>query len=854
MKSNEEIRNEFFAKKDKLFTTQNILKDPLAFSFEYSVLVEDLLREISADMHYPFALASAGSFSRRELSPYSDIDIMFIVPAVKGSEQGIKDIVTRCWDFGLEVSHTIRELPDIKRFLTEDLHTFTQFFETRYLFGSLKLFNDWNTRLFETITEKVKKQIFAAFLADRDERYEKYGNSPKVIEPNLKLSAGGQRDIQMIEWIYILLNKEILNKQSEQSQTESFITLLSENDYTTPKECLRLLAGFKFILMIRNLLHLLHKQKNDRFEFADQIAIADLFHYGEDGYKKLMKEYFNSSNVIYRFNRSFTKKMRADITTSLPDILSIDLDDDFKLKGDTIFFSGHRYLNISEIFRGFYYRGLYEANFDEHFRMQIIDSLDQHTVKGDAESSTFFREILRLPKNIGKTLSVMNELGILDAFLPEFHDMNGYIQHGVYHCYTADEHTIMTIQNVEKLENDTSELGNIYNNLKEKEILVLGLLFHDIAKPINVSGHEIIGAEMAASIMQRLGYGDTEIEKVSFLVRYHLQMEQIAFRRNLNDAETLNSFVAAFPSVEQLELLYLLTYADLSAVNPALWTSWKYEMLNELFRKAKAMIEDHLSGEELLFASTLVQPEEISKYSDAISEDHVKDHIDSINDTSYASLYSDEEIAFHIEEILSGVPVSVSFKEMESFTNITVISKDSPALLSKLCGVLSINDLNIHDAKIFTRKDGVIIDNFNVTDFRSNEKVDAGRYAKIEEDFSLVLSGLKELSTEMKKMKTKWWRIENKFFKRPGKVKITFEEQEKFTIIDVFSPDRLGFLYHVTSKLNELGLGIYFAKIGTRGDDIIDAFYVLDGKQKKVSKNFYSFIESELTEAINQIL
>jgi len=854
MKSIEEIRGDFFAKKEKLFTVQNILHDSLNFSFEYSVLVENLLRDLSAGYQYPFALASAGSFSRRELSPYSDIDIMFIVHSMKESEAGIKEMVTKCWDFGLEVSHTIRELKDIKRFLKEDLHTFTQFFETRYLFGSLNLFNEWNDLLFKTITENVKKQIFKEFLADRDNRYEKYGNSPKVIEPNVKLSCGGQRDIQMIEWIYILLNNEILNKQSEQPQTESFIALLSTHNYTTPKECLRLLNGFKFILQVRNLLHFLHKQKNDRLEFADQIAIANLLGYGEDGYKKLMKEYFDSSNVIYRFNRSFTKKMRVKFSKSVPDILSIDLDDDFKLKGDTIYFPAKRFLTISEIFRGFYYRGIHNANFDENFRMQIIDSLDQHTVQGDAESSTFFREILRMPKNIGRTLSVMNELGVLDAFLPELHDLNGYMQHGVYHCYTADEHTLMTIQNVEKLDEDTTELGNIYNNLKHKEILVLGLLFHDIAKPINVSGHEIIGAEMAASIMQRLGYSDDEIEKVAFLVRYHLQMEQIAFRRNLNDAETLDSFVAVFPTVELLELLYLLTYADLSAVNPALWTSWKYEMLNELFRKAKAMIEDQITGEELLFASTLVQPEEISKYSDAISEDHVKDHIDSINDTSYASLFSDEEIAFHIEEILSGTQVSVSFKELESFTNVTVISKDSPALLSKLCGVLSINDLNIHDAKIFTRKDGIIIDNFNVTDFRSHEKVDASRYAKIEEDFTTVLSGLKELSTEMKKMKTKWWRIENKFFKRPGKVKIKFEEQEKFTIIDVFSPDRLGFLYLVTNKLNELGLSIYFAKIGTRGDDIIDAFYVLDSEQKKVSKNYYAFIESELTEAINQIL
>ena len=207
-----------------------------------------------------------------------------------------------------------------------------------------------------------------------------------------------------------------------------------------------------------------------------------------------------------------------------------------------------------------------------------------------------------------------------------------------------------------------------------------------------------------------------------------------------------------------------------------------------------------------------------------------------------------------MEEIQKGITISVLFKEFDDFTNITVITKDFPSLLSKLCGVFSINDANIHDAKIFTRKDGIVIDTFNVTDFRTHHKIDKERYPKIKKDLKSVVTGLLQLNQEFASMKSRWWRIENKLFKRSGKVKVVFETHEKYTILDVFSPDRLGFLYQVTTKMNEVGLIIYFAKISTKGDDIVDSFYVLDRSGKKISANDYEFIKAELTNTINQML
>lgn len=856
MISTTNIKQEFFRKRDKLFHDHLKRMDAFRFSMDYSLLVEEYIRNLAGNKIFNFVLASAGSFSRRELSPFSDIDIIFITDNVEENKNEIGQLVTKFWDNGLEASHTVRDFNDIPKYLNEDLHTFTQFFETRFLLGSDKIYNNWNEQLFGILDHDNTLNLFHALSEDIIFRYDKFGDSPKVLEPNVKSSAGGLRDLQTIEWLYILFNKTLLNKQVEISQAESFISLIRDNNYTTTGECKRLLESYKIILTVRNLLHLISNQKNDRFEFSAQKKISMMFYNQKDALSLFMREYFTASNVINRFSKSMLKKFQEEFYDPLPDSLSITLDDDFSLKGKTISLNANRDISFSDILRVFYYRGLHSAHFDENLRTTIIETLENFDEfnKNENESSTFFREILKLPKNVGQTLLTMNELGVLKAFMPEFGDLIGFLQHGVYHCYTADEHTLITIQNLEKLEKDHSPLGKIYNSMKDREILHLGLLFHDIAKPINISGHEIIGAEMTSSIMSRLGYSDDEIERVVFLVRNHLMMEQVAFRRNLNDPETLNTFASKFDTLEKLDLLYLVTYADLSAVNSAVWTSWKSDLLGELYQKAHAMIEEQITGEELLISSIYIIPEEISKHSSLISEKHVKEHIASINDLGYAQQFSEKEIAFHVEEIQKGVTLSAIFKEFEGFSNITVITKDHPALLSRICGVLSINDANIYDAKIFTRKDGIVIDTFNLTDFRTNEKIEKERYAKIENDLKSVVAGNLQINQEIARMKSKWWRIESKFFKRAGRIKIEFEKHKKYTIIDIFSPDRLGFLYQVTSKMSELGLIIYMAKISTKGDDIVDSFYVLNRNGKKISQSDNDFIKSELTSTITAML
>ena len=852
MKDKTEIKQQFIEARQAIFDDDELLKDPLNFSVRYSLLIEEFIFRIGKKAVKGFALASAGSFSRRELSPYSDIDLMFILPTVEGNEEAIQEVVTLFWDCGIEASHTVRELGDIEKYHDSDLHTFTQFFETRFILGNEKIYKEWNDKLLSSVREEKKGDLIRQYFGDIKTRHKKYGESAKVLEPNIKFSAGGLRDLQVVGWMYALKNNVVLTEQSEITQTESFLEFLKQNKQVHERETDRLLESYKFILGVRNALHLLSKHRTDRLEFGVQQKIARQLGYRRDAWKTFMRDYFDSANVIARFSKTMIRRFEEQITNPISDILTIPRDEDFTIKGNMVSINEYRILSLSEIFRAFYYRAVAAGRFDENLRSLVIESIQQleRSHKFERSSSVFFREILKLPRYVGDTLIAMNELGLLGAFLPEFKELVGFFQPGVYHCYTADEHTLIAVKNLEDLRNNNSNIGKLYSSIHRKDILYLAIIFHDIAKPISLSGHEIIGGEIATSVMERLGYQQEDINIVQFLVRHHLTMEQTAFRRNLNDPATLNNFRSMIPYSTWLDYLYLLTYADLSAVSPIVWTQWKNDLLYELYRKTHVMLDDRIIGEELLEASAA----EIINGSPKLKSTMIRDHIDSIDDIGYLQQFTEEDINQHVNEIQSGEKVSILFKEEESYTNITVITRDAESLLSRLCGALSINDVNIHDAKIFTRKDKIVIDSFNVTDFRTGKVVENFRYEKIEEDIKAAVNQELQISKEFKRIQTKWRRLEDKLFKRKSKIKIDFEKHVKYTIIDVFSPDRLGLLYQVTKKMNELGLIIYMAKIGTKGDDVVDAFYILNEKGNKISPRDYELVRVELTNTIEEML
>lgn len=270
------IKEFFIQDRNNLFHNSELLKDAFKFSVTWSLLVEKYIHQVLEGTKLEFAIASVGSFSRRELSPYSDIDLMFIFEKVKGNEKLIQKCVTNLWDAGIEVSHTVREFSDIKKFINDDLEAFTQFFDTRFLAGNEKLYLKWNDAVINSINEKVKKRLLEEYMTGIKDRYAKYGDSAKVLEPNVKNTAGGLRDIQVVEWMYCLKTNSFITTSDNITQTEHFLDLLKEKEIILERAAERLKNSFKMILNTRNHLHIVSNHKNDRLEFEHQEKIANL--------------------------------------------------------------------------------------------------------------------------------------------------------------------------------------------------------------------------------------------------------------------------------------------------------------------------------------------------------------------------------------------------------------------------------------------------------------------------------------------------------------------------------------------------------------------------------------------------
>ena len=341
---------------------------------------------------------------------------------------------------------------------------------------------------------------------------------------------------------------------------------------------------------------------------------------------------------------------------------------------------------------------------------------------------------------------------------------------------------------------------------------------------------------IAKRVLQRLRYGDA-VEDVSFLVRHHLLMEQIAFRRNLNDPQTIAEFAHTFERIEQLDYLYILTYADLSAVNRNVLTEWKELLLRDLYRKTRAVLEEEMTSEQI-HERTAQEVEQ--KRTDVMRylvpefpPEEVEEHIALFSDTAYLSTFKSEEIAAHLQIIRSHENGRTLFQQYDTYTEITIIAQDAPGVLSKICGVLTANDANILDAQIFTRSDGIVIDKFRVIEFVSHAVLTEETRDQISQDLKNVISGRTAVANLIERHQARWKRRTQQV--NPNtRCDVEFKDHPHFTIIDIYAPDTLGFLYSITDAISRLGLNITFAKIATRVDGIVDSFYLLNGSGKKL--------------------
>lgn len=846
-----ETKESFIKNINKLIDDFKNFNSGLEFSLKLSQIYNDKIQSLTKDCPDELAVAAIGGLSRMELSPFSDIDLIFITNSIDEHKDYIIRTIQKLWDTGINVSHSIRTFNQIYQFAENDLLSFTQLLEMRFISGSQAIFLKFLDNLRNIINSELKRNLLDSYLSDIEKRHSSYGNSPLILEPNIKNTRGGIRDLHSAAWIYYLLKNEIPVLEKFDTAVNQFLLSAVNSGSFSTSEAEAIYNAYDYLIKVRNALHIVNSNSRDRLDFQAQLNIVRyLYNEGselDENHIEMMKKYFESSLKLNSLLDSFRKEALKFIHPC-SSYKTYQLNEDFILCGKFIFQQKDERLTLPQILDAFHFQAQYDAIFDNKLDERIKNSLEYFdgTEVIDFNVKKSFRKFFQRSENLSNALVNMHRLGVLGFLIPEFDALKLFFQPNAYHIYTTDEHTLMAIKNLYNLEFDNSLIGEIFRKYENKELLILAVLFHDIAKPITHSGHELIGSQIAENVMQRFTYSEDEIEMVSFLVENHLLMEQTAFRRNLNDVNILNSFRSKFKSLQELDFLYLLTYADLSAVNPSLWTTWKSSLLNELYTKTKEMILYGITAEELL--SPKIEKFDFAKFT--IDEKDYLDHIEKINDTNYLYTFSEEEIASHINEIKKGNVLSILHNNTEDFTQLTVITQDSRGLLSKICGSISISDCNIHDASIFTRKDNIIIDTFKITDFVTQKPLTEDHFEILAETITRVLLQNYNLEKAFEEHRDKWKRLDKRKFASID-VEIKFETHPVYTIIDIHASDRIGLLYLITKKLTELGLNIYFAKIGTKLNGAFDSFYVLDSNYQKIPSYKFDEIKKELIDTLS---
>jgi [protein-PII] uridylyltransferase len=789
------------------------------------------------------AILAVGGYGRAELSPGSDTDIMVLSPAGDAKNDAsamATSFLHLLWDAGLDVGHSVRTMDEALTLHGVSVDAWASMLESRFICGNRSLAGEFFRTLREKMVSPTDTWFINSVFGELDKRHTRYGNSVKLLEPNIKNSAGGLRDLQTLFWLFRGTRQDYLEgNEPGISACAAFLSRLAAEGALDPEDRDVSTVALSFLFRTRHEMHYQQDGLHDTLDYNLQLRVAEGLGYGPRAEMRsvevFMRDYYLHARTIFSLNRRLSHEFReiiepaAQATHAAHMIGSRFYLHDGVLSVDPAVTS---FGQPAEMFEAFVIAAEHAADLDFRLRRAIENSapLLNEDNRSAGDLALLFQRILR-SRYVAPTLHAMNELNVLGRYIPEFGELVAFFQHNVYHYFTADEHTLIAIANAEGLREQNGVLHEVFRSLRRKDVLYMSILLHDIAKPLGVADHEITGVRLAVAILQRL-HLEEMTGTVGFLIRNHLLMEQTAFRRNIHDPNTIRDFASHFENQEELEYLFLLTYADLSALNINVWTEWKAALLQELYERTSEILRRNLKGGEIDAFHKSQQDATIEglvgNLSGEMPAEHIHQHLHGLQSSAYVSLFNEDEIARHIQEIRSLDNVSSLFVPSEGYTEITIIAQDAPFMLSKLCGVLAANDATIIDATVFTRDDGIVIDRFRVSDASTNTQLRQSICEKIAQDLREVIGGSLNLDDLFQAHRRKWKRRRKGPSNPSVRVAVEFEDTPRYTIIDVYAPDSVGFLYRVTEAISRLGLDIHAAKIATRVDGIVDAFYVLD--------------------------
>ena len=822
----------------------------------FTAAVDDLMRALYrfADaeharrfsrLHQRIAVIARGGYGRAELNPYSDIDLLFLHDYKRGpyAEIVTEIILHALWDAGLTVGYGVRNARECVKMAGEDLKEKTAILDARHLAGDRGLYEELDKLLVAEVLNRNQQKFFQAKLAETRERHKRYGDSVYLLEPNLKEGEGGLRDLHTALWLAKVKYK-----------THSLEELVQRAVITQP-ELSEVLEARDFLFRVRNSLHFLTRRHFDQLTFEFQERIAPILGFkperGQTASSLLMRTYYQHASTILRFSegliarvvegpvgrfglRGFARKIRPGVVIQ-QNLVGI---------ADTELFRNEP-LNLVTIYADCQAHGL-ELSGKAY---QIIrDNLDLigHSMRRDPRTGAALMAILAGKSRVAETLEAMHRSGVLGAVIPEFGNLYARVLHDLYHIYTVDRHSLVAIRELERLRagefKDTNALlTEVARELDFLPLIFLALLLHDIGKGHGHDHHER-GATLTSAVSRRLGLDREQVDMVVFLVRNHLLMSQVAQKGDLEDESIIADFARKVGSIDRLKALYLLTFADMRAVAPSVYTNWRDMLLSQLYMKALKLLEHgHRETIEPARRLAVVKAELKERLAQAGAEARdIKSFLDEMP-ARYFFTVPQADVPLHFELMKSlGESTLVCrhrhFRDLE-FSEFIVVTRDRPGLFSMIAGALTANNLNILSARITTRTNGVALDVFRVSHQGPAGvlALDDERWLSVERDLERVINGEQDIA-ELVASAHHVRIARDRFVRRvPTEVTVDNRTSGQYTVVDVFTQDRVGLLFAVTHTLFTLGLLIHLARISTNADQALDVFYVTDRKGRKIT-------------------
>ncbi len=833
--SAQSIRSELSQIREAALERHRSGDDPFTVTASLSTAVDSLLARLSAEYlrgeEENVALVAVGGYGRRELCPQSDIDILFLRKGNSASD-AISKLVLNLWDSGAQLGHAVRTPEECLQFMLDDLTTANTMLESRYLAGSEKLYLQFRFRAVQRYRRRQSDRFIRSKLALLRQSVDPPDRTIYVLEPNVKEGMCGLRDIQRVLWI-----------EDMRAEGSGFDGLLSLNRFSR-KEVEGLRAAYAFYLRLRCELHFVNNVRQDILERDSVLSIARNLGYGDgasdqSAVEKLMGDYYRHARNVYRFLRLYLQTdTRGD--SRIERVLRW-----FRAKSVNPYLSlykGRLYLakkrpesftpeTILEIFSIAQER---DARISESLcswvrrRLVSLDVDFAHL----PEVSWGFRSFLR-GKHVGRILKTMHATGFLDRVLPEFGKLDCLVNFDGHHQFTVDEHTLKTLEELDKIETPDyaeKQFQQILSEIKDHLPLRLALLLHDVGKAIP-GEHSVSGTEAATLICERLGLDTKTIETVDFLIYHHLELFRVSEFLDFKDDKVIEALARLVGSEERLNMLYLLTYLDIVSVGPGTWTQWKGAQLAEVYERTSIFLRRGAArGENLdvvLLAAGLQEDE----------SRRIQEHCRLMGTPGYAREVLPERMLLHVglvEKFRAGNVIQVESEDFPGYHEVTFCGGDRPRLFADLTGVLYSEGLSVLGARIFSRSDGVVIDIFQVEVADLVNLPFEERVMRIRRKVRRVEAGQETIESLMLQ-RSRFYR--GKRWRKPlFGPKVTFDNQvsESCSVIEVSAGDRPGLLYDLATALHRLGLDVRAAKVSTLTDRAHDVFYVSDRKGGKV--------------------